>query len=702
MGGASSNASSASVRLSATGPASAFPCWGMLHWRSQWHARAARRCLLATACAVLLPGVARALVNPQFQPTQHVLPLYRTVASGTITTIDEDKGLVVFEVDRVAVGEFAPRNVAIRVGEVDFDTPSLLDDASEGGRIVAFVGNRRRGREGQLLLYLDRQWHDAHVADPADPATWTWTEALGDRMVGTFNGAADQLLRLVEDAAAGRDFFPAVPLVTFREPIELARFPGPVRGVALYDVTGDGRLDVYACHEEGCRLLVQTGPLRFEDRTEPFGLSGVAGRSVSFADANADGRSDLLVDGVIYLGSGDGFRRSDLLPRDAARDVLSAAFVEINGDGYPDVVVSRVRGGLAVYLNPGPRGGPLIDATAAARLDRPECGAGGTAFFAPGDFSGNGRTDLYYGAGRGFILLQDEQGRFAPMAHRLPFDDATPERQGGLTGGGSFAPLWKPESWDLVAAADMHMVIATRENGRARNVTGLGNETRVTRVNQLATLAEDLNMNGHADLLTLTRSERTANIFHANRGYGSFMCSELYMDYDGLPEAAFSVGAWGAAAGDATGDGTNDLLLGGMDGVLRLCPNDARTHPLRAPKEHPTTLQQRLQEMRSVSVRVVGRIGVLGAEVLLADAEGRVVGRRVIGSAVLTGCRGPDTVNLVARPPGRYRLTVRFSDGATHTRDLELGAEPRVEVAIEYGRGSSDSLGRSGPVPCPG
>ena len=124
-------------------------------------------------------------------------------------------------------------------------------------------------------------------------------------------------------------------------------------------------------------------------------------------------------------------------------------------------------------------------------------------------------------------------------------------------------------------------------------------------------------------------------------------------------------------------------------------------------------LQQRLQEMRIVSVRVTGRIGVLGAEVRLADAGGRVVARRVIGSAVLTGCRGPDTVNLVARPPGRYRLTVRFADGTKHTRDLELDAEPRTVVVprhptVEIRDSGSHpaSAGASpeehGPTACPG
>ena len=134
---------------------------------------------------------------------------------------------------------------------------------------------------------------------------------------------------------------------------------------------------------------------------------------------------------------------------------------------------------------------------------------------------------------------------------------------------------------------------------------------------------------------------------------------------------------------DLNGDGLTDLLFGGADGVLRLSLNDALSHDLRKPTEHPTALQRTLGQTRLLTVRVAGRRGVLGAGVAVSDAEGRVVARRTTGSQVLTGCCGPSTVNLAVRHPAAYRLSVRFSDGATRTWPVDLTRQKRVAIDAE-------------------
>jgi len=624
----------------------------------------------------LLAGAARAVVNPSLQPA-HVYDRYLAVLGGQVTKVDEVSRTVTMRVTRVVKGAFTPTEVALVVRGEDMDEALLR--VSGGQTLVAFAGRDRRGRETDVLFYPGGGiWQAGRLETPAAPGRWLWTDDLEQEMFGTFNGAPERLLEMLVDHAAGRAFFPAVPFTRFRDGLVLGTSAGPVRGVALYDVDGDGRLDAYACSEAGNRAYLQAGPLEFRDATARLGLEGVASPSCSFADVNADGRPDLLAGGVLYVGGAAGFARSDLLPPDAARDLKTSAFVEINGDGWPDVVVSREGGGLAVYLNPGAGGGPFADATAALGLGGEPCGAGLTGFFAPGDWNDDGRTDLFYAAGRGLLLVQGPDGRFAPRAHGVPLDfttggDAAP----GLTGAGAFAALWRPDRLSLVVPLESEIKVLAEEGGVVQDVAPWGNEISEAAHRQLAAVAEDLNADGYVDLYTISGSPQHPNTYHTNRGYGSFMRTEKYTR-DAFPARAHGRGAGGVAAGDADGDGANDLLLGGADGSLTLMTNAVLA--ARTPVEHPTAQEQKLLDTRLLAVIVRGRLGVLGAKVTLVDEAGAVVARRDIGANVATGCRGPDAVALAVREPGRYSVVVRYADGTVGRWPVDLGREKRLAV----------------------
>jgi hypothetical protein len=67
-----------------------------------------------------------------------------------------------------------------------------------------------------------------------------------------------------------------------------------------------------------------------------------------------------------------GFRRADLMPPSPGENVKCAAFVEINGDGWPDVLNLAVPAGrkyvLTVRFSDGRTGTWPVDLTSASRL----------------------------------------------------------------------------------------------------------------------------------------------------------------------------------------------------------------------------------------------------------------------------------------------------------------------------------------------
>ena len=643
--------------------------------------------------AALCAGTAQAVINAGLQPYDLVQSRYTHVLALAIDRVDSSTGQLQAHVTQVFKGTMAPHTPIT----LQFTGPmreAVTDPYFQSGHpIAAFVGRKRKSKA--LMIYAD----GFYLGQMTDSATWildrSSEETVGmdgqtiGTLAGTWNGATDQLIRLLQDMAAERDHFPRKAYARFKPDILLDTFDQPITGLGLYDIEGDGDEDIVACSPGGDRIYLQTAPLQFVNATERLGLTS-QGPSCSFADFNGDFLIDLLAGGILYQGTFTDNRfqlsKTSLLPTDL-NGLKCAAFVELNGDGFPDIVASITGQGLRTFMNQ--EGAALKEVTAAMGLDQPICGAEQTGFFAAGDWNGDQRSDLFYAAGPGYLLVQDIQGVFKPIAHNIGFKFTVGvQDEPGRTGAGVFLPLLSPDRMDLVIPIEDGWLTIANRQGKPVDITPWGNEISEGSNDHLATFAADLNLDGHVDFYTISSANNGHNRFIINRGYGSFMLASVHKHYEHMfAGPAHEQGGLAATVGDIDDDGAPDLVLGNRQGHLTVISNDtlATRQPIPyAPREIAV-----LQETRLLSVRVLGSKGVVNARVRLFDTNKRLIARRDLGTNIGSGCCGPNRVTLAVRQPGCYQLVVTYADGLERSQRVDLQTQKRLVVNVD--RGAEDN-----------
>jgi enediyne biosynthesis protein E4 len=218
-------------------------------------------------------------------------------------------------------------------------------------------------------------------------------------------------------------------------------------GVAAGDIDGDGLIDLYFTSNLGSNHLYRNlGNFRFEDITAKAGVADSIGwkSGVTMADVNGDGKLDIFVSGVSYLGmpgrnvlyinNGDGTftDRTKEYGLDFAGYSTQAAFFDYDGDGDLDMyllnsstfselaaspsrsrLIRNAKAGDRLYRNDG---GHFTDVSAAAGI------YGGVEGFGLGvavsDVNLDGCPDIYIANDfpeNDFLYLNNCHGKFTEV-----------------------------------------------------------------------------------------------------------------------------------------------------------------------------------------------------------------------------------------------------------------------------------------------
>jgi hypothetical protein len=296
-------------------------------------------------------------------------------------------------------------------------------------------------------------------------------------------------------------------------------------GVALGDVDGDGRTDLYLCSLGGPnRLYRNLGDWKFEDVTSQAGVAcdGQFSTGSVLADIDGDGLLDLLVNGI---GSGTrlfrnrgGLQFTESIPSGllADRGSTTMALADINGDGYLDLYVANYHtrtvkdspSGLEVQA--GYVGGKFVIEPPGLFLPLP-LKSGGMNLFERGE-----PDVLYLNNGRGGFTVADwSQGRFRE-SDGSPLAEAP--KDWGLCA--AFRDLNRDGHPDLYVCNDFFhspdrlWINDGSGNFRAADPFVL----RQTSMSSMSADFADINRDGHDDIFVLDMMSREHRRRHRQRG----------------------------------------------------------------------------------------------------------------------------------------------------------------------------------------
>ncbi len=631
---------------------------------------------------LILAAPALALIERDYS-LKEVMEASKVILEGKIVSVTPAEKKFTIEIKRALKGESPWKKINVNLtGGQEWYPDVMIKHIKQDAPVVLFYD--MSGTNVQCEAHTDGLWFQifANQAGDLDNIWWRFTH-IELNLRKTYDGPTPELMGIVEKVLAGKAEPPPlnaklprwsrsmltsdmkarelgidpVKLRIFHRMMPMPHAGGEARGVAWADVDGDGNLDAVICSSNQVRLYRNTGS-SFEDITASSGIKTQA-RCASFADYNRDGKPDLLVSPSharptlwTNLGGGKFADSSKLIPEAEGWNPEGTGWIDANGDGLADMLITNGEYGIALFLNTGASPAAFAPASGEWGVGKQGLGVGNGHFLTLADYDGDGLVDFLYTL-NGPVVGHNLDGRtfVAPPKPLFSYnqDSKIGVAWGDFDNDGSI-DLFVPQ------AGGKPRLYHNNNDGTFTDVIDKAGEELAAVRNARSAAWGDLNNDGLLDLAVAVTNGPLR--IYINKGDGTF---DDHTDFSGTEDFDAARNATGLAFADVNRDGKLDLLITGESTRSAVLINERIADPKdRAP----------LRIMLPPSC-------VPGAMVRVLDGKDRLLAMRPIGLVQNFSAQEPNET-LVFVPPGTVKITVLLTDGSTQRTTLKVASNSAV------------------------